>query len=96
VADDYSSRHPGPEDVFLLIEASDSTLESDREEKLPAYGRGGIAEVWIVNLVNSTLEVYRDPHFSGYASTQILHKGDRIAPACFPDAVIEVADLMQR
>jgi Uma2 family endonuclease len=96
VADDYRSRHPTPEDVFLLIEVSDSTLETDREEKLPVYGRAGIAEVWIVNLVNSTLEVYREPHFSGYSSSQILREGDRIAPARFPDAAIEVADLLQR
>jgi Uma2 family endonuclease len=96
VADDYRSRHPGPEDVFLLIEVSDSTLETDREEKLPAYGRAGIAEVWIVNLVNSTLEVYRDPDSSGYAAVRVLREGDRIAPARFPDAVIEAADLLQR
>jgi hypothetical protein len=31
--DDYDSRHPKPEDVFLLIEVSDSTLETDREVK---------------------------------------------------------------
>jgi Uma2 family endonuclease len=47
-ADDfYISRHPGPEDVFLLIEVSDTTLDFDREIKLPAYGRAGVAEVWI-------------------------------------------------
>ncbi len=96
MADDYRSRHPTPEDVFLLIEVSDSTLETDREEKLPVYGRAGIAEVWIVNLVNGTLEVYRKPHSSGYAPVQILREGDRIAPASFPDAVIEVAELLQR
>ncbi len=43
--DDYTSRHPQPDDVFLLIEVSDTTLDYDREEKLPAYGRAGIAEV---------------------------------------------------
>ena|SRR5271157_4724259 len=95
-ADDYTSRHPGPEDVFLLIEVSDSTLESDREVKLPAYGRAGIAEVWIVNLVNDTLEVYREPHFTGYGSSKILNTGDQASPARFPDATIDVAELLKR
>jgi Uma2 family endonuclease len=63
---------------------------------LPAYGRAGIAEVWIVNLVNSTLEVYCEPHYTGYANTRILREGDTVAPACFPDAVIEVSALLQR
>jgi Uma2 family endonuclease len=42
------------------------------------------------------LEVYREPHFAGYANTQILRSGDKVAPALFPDAVIEVADLLRR
>src|SRR5207249_12101922 len=52
--DDYTSRHPQPEDVFLLVEVSDTTLDYDRENKLPVYGSAGIAEVWIVNLVDRT------------------------------------------
>jgi Uma2 family endonuclease len=94
--DFYYSRHPVPEDVFLLIEVSDSTLESDREVKLPAYGRAGIAEVWIVNLVNGTLEIYREPHFTGYGSSKILNAGDQASPASFPDAIVAVAELLKR
>ena len=70
--DDYTSRHARPEDVLLLIEVADTTLVYDREEKLPAYGRAGVAEVWIVNLPDATIEVYRDPHFTGYASKTVL------------------------
>src|SRR5947208_11627851 len=34
-ADDYMSGMPGPEDILLLIEVSDTTLRSDRNRKLP-------------------------------------------------------------
>jgi Uma2 family endonuclease len=94
--DDYTGRHPQPDEVFLLIEVSDSTLEYDREEKIPAYGRAGVAEVWIVNLTNATLEVYRNPHFTGYGSKTVLSAGDRVAPQAFPDAVVDVAELLKR
>src|SRR2546429_3149605 len=66
--DDYTGRHPVAEDVFLLIEVADSTLAYDRGQKLPAYGRAGIPEVWILNLRARTVEVYREPHFEGYHS----------------------------
>jgi Uma2 family endonuclease len=33
--DDYKSRHPRPDEVFLLIEVSDSTLDYNHDEKLP-------------------------------------------------------------
>src|SRR5438105_5226949 len=78
--DFYRRRHPQPEDVYLLVEVSDASLSTDREEKLPIYGRAGIAEVWIVNLVDLTVEVYREPHFTGYGSKTILRAGDQAIP----------------
>jgi len=94
--DDYKGRHPRPDDVFLLIEVSDTTLDYDREEKIPAYARAGIAEVWIVNLNNVSVEVYRDPHFTGYGSKTVLAAGDQVAPQAYPDAVVNVAELLRR
>ena len=95
-ADDYTSRHPRPDDVFLLIEVSDSTLDYDRAEKLSAYGRAGVAEVWIVNLQGASIEVYRAPHFTGYGSKTILHAGDQAQPQAFPDSTVDVAELLKR
>jgi Uma2 family endonuclease len=94
--DFYRRRHPQPEDVFLLIEISDSTLETDQEEKIPAYGRAGIPEVWIVNLNELTVEVYREPNFTGYGSKTILPTGSQAAPNAFPDIIIDVAELLKR
>jgi Uma2 family endonuclease len=96
VPDFYRQRHPQPEDVFLLIEVSDSTLEADQTEKLPAYGRAGVAEVWIVNLNDVTIEVYREPHFTGYGSKTVLRAGGIVAPLTFPDATVDVAELLKK
>jgi len=94
--DDYTSRHPRPDDVFLLIEVSDTTLDYDREEKIPAYGRSGIPEVWIIDLNHARIEIYREPHFTGYASRTVWGPGDELAPQAFPDAVVSVAELLRR
>ena len=94
--DDYTSRHPEPEDVFLLIEVSEASLDYDREEKIPAYGRAGILECWIVNLRDQSLEVYREPHFTGYGSKTILRAGDKVFPQAFPDVIVSVAELLKR
>ncbi len=95
-ADDYIGRHPKPDEVFLLVEVADASLEYDREEKLPAYGHAGVAEVWIVNLRDPALEIYREPHFTGYGSKTVLRAGEKIAPLAFPDAVVDVAELLKR
>jgi len=67
----------------------------DREKKLPIYGRAGVQEVWIVNLPERVIEVYREPHFTGYASKTILRAGDQAKPQAFPDVTVDVAGLLK-
>jgi Uma2 family endonuclease len=58
---DYRNRHPGPEDVALVVEVSDTTLQRDRTTKQRLYAAAGIATYWIVNLVDGQIEVYTEP-----------------------------------
>ena len=76
------------------MEVSDTTLEFDRGEAA-AYG-GGVAEVWIVDLNHAAIEVYREPHFTGYGSKTVLRAGDQAKPAAFPDLVVDVGELLGR
>jgi Uma2 family endonuclease len=94
--DDYTSHHPKPDEVFLLVEVADASLDYDREEKLPAYGHAGVSEVWIVNLRDQALEIHREPHFTGFGSKTIARAGDTIAPLAFPDAAVDVAELLKK
>jgi Uma2 family endonuclease len=68
----YAARHPGPLDVLLVVEISDTTLQRDRGEKLLSYGRSGIPVYWIVNLVDHQVEIYSDPTADGYASKLVF------------------------
>jgi Uma2 family endonuclease len=58
---DYGHRHPGPQDMGLAVEVSDSTLAQDRTVKLPIYARARVPVYWIVNLPDMRVEVYTDP-----------------------------------
>jgi Uma2 family endonuclease len=95
VPDFYRKRHPRPEDVFLIIEVSDTTLARDQGDKLAAYARAGIAEVWIINVTNETIEVYREPNFTAYAIKTVLGPGGQAAPQAFADVVLGVAALVK-
>ncbi|BBC23540.1 hypothetical protein ABRG53_1283 [Pseudanabaena sp. ABRG5-3] len=48
--DFYRSGHPQPADVLLLIEVADSTVDSDRQLKIPLYAEDAIVEVWLVDI----------------------------------------------
>ena len=92
--DDYTGKKPMPEDAVLILEVSDTTLGFDRKVKLPRYALAGIPEVWIENLNDDELLVYRDPDGSVYRTTHILHRGDIVSVTAFPDVVFKVDDLL--
>jgi len=58
--DAYSARHPGPAEVALIVEVADSSLAQDRAG-LRRYAWAGIPCVWIINLIDRTIEVYSAP-----------------------------------
>ena len=90
-----------PTTAELVIEISDATLRADQTTKAALYARAQIAEYWIVNLVERTLEVRRQPSpleaellGHGYRSTQILLPGESIAPLGALSVQIEVNELL--
>jgi Uma2 family endonuclease len=57
----YRNQHPTPQDVLLIIEVANTTLQTDRYNKLKLYAHAGIPEYWILNLLKPQLEIYRYP-----------------------------------
>ena len=90
----YSSAHPGPGDVLLLIEVSDTTIDLDRSDKLPLYARVGIPEVWIVNLPDECVEVYTEPAGEGSTASQVVGVDGEVSPAAFPDISLPVRQII--
>ena len=73
-----------------------TTVESDRADKVPAYGRAGVPEMWLLNLPEKTLEIYREPNFTGYSFHAVLRAGQEARPLGFPDAAVDVAALLHQ
>jgi Uma2 family endonuclease len=92
--DDYAEALPSPGEALLLVEVADSTLQFDRTVKVPLYGRHGIPEVWLVDLVHHRLVAYRDPFFDGYRSELVLGAGE-VAPELLPQAKLSVEHLLR-
>lgn len=92
--DSYRSKRPEAEDVLLVVEVSDTTFSYDRKVKLPRYAISGVPEVWIENLENDLLLVFRDPAGDTYQTCITLHRGDSISMAVFPDVVFKVEDFL--
>ena len=93
--DAYASRRPVAEDVFLLIEVADTSLAFDRDVKGPVYAEAGIVEYWIVNLNNSTVEIYRDPQPDGrFATVTTASISATLSPLKFSDVSLRVDEIL--
>jgi Uma2 family endonuclease len=57
---DYVRRKPCPEDLALVVEVAESSLQVDRA-KLARYAWQGVPVAWIVNLADRVVEVYTGP-----------------------------------
>jgi Uma2 family endonuclease len=90
----YTSGHPTPGDVLLLVEVADSSADPDRRVKVPLYARSGIQEVWLVDPEPETITMYRDPTPEGFRTAQIVRRGETLSPLAFPEHSISVASVL--
>ena len=86
---------PESNDVLLLIEVAESSLAMDRGPKLAAYAAAGIADYWIVNLIDKQIEVYREPNDDQYQKKQILRGDKTVAPLTLPTASLAPSRLFK-
>ena len=96
--DDYTDH---PTSALLVVEVGDTSLQYDRTQKMSLYARCGIADYWIINLVDRAVEVHRDPMEDSaqpfgfrYREVVRLAATESIAPLAKPEAGIAVADML--
>lgn len=85
---DYSRARPTAEDVLLVIEVAESSLAYDTGEKADLYAEAGIADYWVVNLIDRTIEVRRDPAGGHYRNLRICAGEEELRPLAAPDLVL--------
>ena len=96
---DFTDAHPTKAE--LIVEVADSSVTYDRTVKQSLYARAGIADYWIVNLVDRQLEVYRQPvadevanYGFRYAVSEVYEAGQAIAPLSVAEGVVAVDDVL--
>lgn len=92
-ADFYASALPLPADVLLVVEVAETSLEYDREEKLPRYAQACIPEVWLIEVERQTVTQYTQPDGTRYGSEQPLERGQSIVAHAVSHLQLSVASI---
>lgn len=89
----YSDRHPGPDDIFWIIEVANTSLKKDLELKTSIYADASIQEYWVLNLSTKQIIVFRYPQNGQYTLEQIFEEGT-ITPLAFSDIQLSIERLL--
>jgi Putative restriction endonuclease len=75
---DDTERHPGPDDVALLIKVAYASLADDHKLAAEVYGPSGIPVSWIVEVNGRRVEVDTGPGPHGYGPPAIFAEGQSV------------------
>lgn len=92
-ANEYADHHPSIEEIYWVIEVSDTTLRKDREQKASIYGKAGIPEYWILDVNAQQAYILREPNSDGYGFEDCLSRDDSVCPLAFPSLNIALDEL---
>ena len=97
--DDYGRAHPSR--PVLTVEVAEASLAADRQRKGSLYARAGLADYWVLNLVDRVLEVYREPAPDTaapfgwrYSRREVFDTSTRVTPLAAPGSSIPVSLLL--
>lgn len=88
----YDSQHPGPTDIYWLIEVSNSTLAYDLGEKANFYAQDNIQDYWVVDIAGKQLWVHRQPNQGTYTSVEKFISGT-LTPVTMPSINVQIERL---
>ena len=77
---------PLPQDIRLVIEVSDSTLQFDLRVKAKLYARAEIVEYWVINIPKKQLIVHREPMNGVFSEVRTFASNEEVSPLAAPDA----------
>jgi Uma2 family endonuclease len=89
----YPGEHPGPDDIFLLVEVADSSLAFDLGAKRIIYARAGIREFWLVDLTADVVHIHRRPVGDTYTVVDTLDRAATLTIEALPGVAIPAGPL---
>lgn len=91
--DFYENANPTPADTLLVIEICDTSLRYDQEIKVPLYAAHCVPEVWLLDLKQQRLEIYREPGADGYRVMLRPDPTEMVTPMLLPSLCIPVTEI---
>jgi Uma2 family endonuclease len=93
--DDYLNAHPRAEDVLLLVEVADASLNFDLGAKRDLYARHAVSEYWVVDTIQERVFAHRRPVNGVFQQADEHGMGEAVSPMAFPAIQVSVRELFR-
>jgi Uma2 family endonuclease len=90
---DSETRLPTPDDVLLLVEVADTTLQYDRTTKLALYARFSPRGLDCQSLSIAFWKFTASPHNGAYRVKLERDGNDAVAPVALPNAEVRLSEI---
>ncbi len=92
--DDYRRRHPLGDELLLIVEVADTSVQYDATTKRDLYARAGVPEYWVLDVGGRQLIVHRRPVNGQFALIQTFSQYETVALEFSPANTTTVASLL--
>ena len=92
--DEYALAHPNPDDIRLVIEVSDSSLEYDLNTKRLIYAKAEIEEYWVIDVQARVLHLFRRPWHGDYTEHLSFTGDEEIQCSTIQELKVTVRELL--
>lgn len=69
--DCYLDHHPTPDEIFLIIEIADATLNYDLKRKTKLCAKAKISDYWVIDVKQCLVHIFREPVQDTYRQKSI-------------------------
>lgn len=90
-----SHRAAHPDEAFLVIEVSSSSLRDDLEWKVPLYARANVQELWVIDVEGEQVLVHTDAVAGRWRHVEQVGREGLLSPRAFPDVSLAVTALFE-
>jgi Uma2 family endonuclease len=88
----YFTSNPRAQDLRLVVEIADTSLNFDLTVKAALYARAVVLEHWVLDVVGRRLLVHRSPRSGIYTDIIVYDEHEHVSPLAAPHASFRVAD----
>jgi Uma2 family endonuclease len=90
----FRSFHPRGDELQLLVEVADTSVNFDLTVKSGLYARAGVREYWVLDVRERAVFVHRALRGGRYTQITEFGESDRVMPEAMTGAGIEVRELL--